>query len=126
MPDESFDWMKDPISVYFKPKDENIAKLITGNDYFEVPVNNVTFQFKEEVPMHDPVTNPSHYDGPGGSEAKDVMRDYFGDEFMAHYWLGCALKYLFRYKGKNGEQDLLKARRCIDYLMEVEYGGDGD
>lgn len=126
MPDDAADFTEKTMSLYFKPDDSDLAKMLTGKDYIEVPVCNMQFTFKEDDPMHDPVTNPSHYEGPGGSEAKDVMRDYFGDEFMAHYWLGCALKYLFRYKGKGGEQDLLKARQCIDYLMEVEYGGDGD
>lgn len=122
MPDESFDWLSDPISFYFKPKDDGTLSFLGGKDYVEVPVSNIQLTFKKEEPMHDPITSPSHYEGPGGAEAKDVMRDYFGDEFMAHYWLGCALKYLFRYKGKNGEQDLLKAKQCIDYLIEVEYG----
>lgn len=72
------------------------------------------------------ISHPSHYQGPGGAEAKDVMADYFGKEFMAHYWLGCSIKYLLRYKGKNGEQDLRKAIQCIEYLIDTEYQGETD
>lgn len=70
----------------------------------------------------DPVSHPRHYQGPGGMEAKDAMEGYFGKTFMADYWLGCALKYLYRYCVKNGAQDLDKAVQCIGYLKEAEYG----
>lgn len=74
--------------------------------------------------MNNNVNHPQHYHGLGGAEAKDVMRDYFGDAFMSDYWLGCAMKYLFRFKGKNGKEDLQKAKQCIDFLIESEYGKD--
>ena len=61
---------------------------------------------------------------PGGMEAKDAMAGYFGDEFMANYWLGCAMKYLMRHRSKNGREDLLKAIRCIEYLIGTEYPGE--
>lgn len=72
--------------------------------------------------MSDPVKHPGHYEGPGGMEAKDALAGYFGDAFMADYWLGCAMKYLMRYRRKNGREDLEKAIRCIEYLIEAEYG----
>ena len=36
--------------------------------------------------------------------------------------VGCIIKYLCRYKSKNGLQDLEKARHFIDILIELEYG----
>ena len=33
-----------------------------------------------------------------------------------------AIKYLCRWRNKNGKQDLLKARHYIDLLIELEYG----
>lgn len=36
------------------------------------------------------------------------------------FWEGNALKYLLRYKQKNGAQDLEKAKHYIDYLIERE------
>jgi hypothetical protein len=32
------------------------------------------------------------------------------------------VKYVTRFRGKNGKEDLLKARKYIDLLLEVEYG----
>lgn len=39
------------------------------------------------------------------------------------YIAGNVIKYVSRYKAKNGEQDLLKARHYIDLLLELEYSG---
>lgn len=33
-----------------------------------------------------------------------------------------AIKYLCRWRNKNGKEDLLKARHYIDLLIEMEYG----
>lgn len=34
------------------------------------------------------------------------------------------IKYVTRYKAKGGKQDLLKAKHCIDLLIEFEYGDE--
>ena len=36
--------------------------------------------------------------------------------------LGCAVKYLYRYPRKNGDQDLDKAIQCIKMLRDYLYG----
>jgi hypothetical protein len=64
----------------------------------------------------DPI-NPSHYLGPTGKKCHEVQKDVLGPG-MKFYWLGCILKYLFRYDKKNGIQDLEKAIRCIRFLIE--------
>lgn len=37
---------------------------------------------------------------------------------------GNIIKYTMRHKGKNGKQDLLKARHYLDLLIQLEYGND--
>jgi hypothetical protein len=37
---------------------------------------------------------------------------------------GNILKYIIRYKDKNGIEDLKKAKHYIDLLIEMEYGID--
>ena len=32
------------------------------------------------------------------------------------------VKYISRYKWKNGEEDLRKIKHCVDLLIELEYG----
>jgi len=38
------------------------------------------------------------------------------------YAVGNVIKYVMRYKDKNGLEDLKKARRYIDMIIEKEYG----
>lgn len=39
---------------------------------------------------------------------------------------GNVVKYITRYKHKNGKEDLLKAKHYIDLMIELEYGDDTD
>ena len=36
------------------------------------------------------------------------------------------VKYISRYKVKNGVEDLKKAKHMIDMLIDLEYGGDDE
>lgn len=38
------------------------------------------------------------------------------------YIVGCSIKYLCRYKTKNGIEDLYKAKHYIELLIEMEEG----
>lgn len=85
--------------------------------------------------MADEISAPGHYDGmtvdcmtamqsmlnaqPGHTPEGRVVTA------AALYWMGCALKYLWRWARKGGLKDLLKARQCIGYLIGEEYGPDG-
>lgn len=40
------------------------------------------------------------------------------------YLQGNVIKYITRYKDKNGEEDLKKAKHYIDLILEMEYGND--
>lgn len=35
---------------------------------------------------------------------------------------GSVIKYVCRFRSKNGKEDLMKARHFIDLLIELEYG----
>lgn len=69
--------------------------------------------------IHDPVNSPSHYCKGEGIECIDAIdaaiSDLSGSE--AHY-TATALAYLWRWKSKNGAQDLKKARWYLDRLIE--------
>ena len=38
--------------------------------------------------------------------------------------VGNVIKYVCRYKYKNGKEDLLKAKHYIELLIELEYGNE--
>ena len=76
-------------------------------------------------PAPNAVSHPRHYMGHTGIECMDALRSMIGRDGMECYWEGCAFKYLWRWRAKNGVEDLKKARQCIDYLVaEADGGGD--
>ena len=59
----------------------------------------------------------------GGNHYKDmkVQPSYFIHANGLGFLVGNVIKYVCRYKNKNGLQDLLKARHYIDMLIDAEY-----
>ena len=66
--------------------------------------------------MADIVNNPPHYNQ-AGIECIDAIRAATGDGFQ-YYLQGNIMKYLCRYRYKNGLEDLKKARWYLDSLIE--------
>lgn len=75
---------------------------------------------------HDAVNHPSHY-CTGGIECIDVIKatsqGMDGIEAFCH---GNTMKYLFRWKQKNGLEDLKKARWYIDRLIKMKEGSSNE
>ncbi|WP_043033238.1 DUF3310 domain-containing protein [Streptococcus suis] len=71
------------------------------------------------IKIYDNVDKPSHYQGKNGMEAIDVVRNFIGQltGVSAFYW-GNSMKYLLRFQSKNGLEDLKKARKNLDWLIE--------
>ena len=65
----------------------------------------------------DMVNHPPHYNQQG-IECIDAIHAATGDGFQ-HYLQGNIMKYLWRYRYKNGKQDLEKAKWYLDKLIEV-------
>lgn len=68
--------------------------------------------------MTDNVNNPSHYQGRYGMESIDALRNFMTPEQLKGFYLGNALKYQLRFQKKNGLEDLKKARKNLDWLIE--------
>ena len=67
----------------------------------------------------DMVNNPPHYNQ-AGVECIDAIRAAT-DEGYQYYLQGNIIKYLWRYRYKNGVQDLEKAKWYLDKLIgEIE------
>lgn len=71
--------------------------------------------------MTEAVSHPSHYTQ-GGIECIDAIRASLGSKDFASYCKGNVLKYLWRYRHKNGVEDLEKARVYLDWMIEAENG----
>ena len=68
----------------------------------------------------DMVNSPFHYNA-SGIECIDALRAALGEGFE-YYLQGNIMKYLWRYRYKNGTQDLEKARWYLDALIEEVEG----
>lgn len=64
----------------------------------------------------DMVNQPPHY-LVGGLEVIDIMKAKLTSEQFEGYLLGNVWKYTFRYRHKNGIEDLKKARLYLDRLI---------
>ena len=56
---------------------------------------------------------------------KSTYNDWVLGEFIfkedLNFFVGNVMKYVYRYKRKNGKQDLLKAKDYLDKLISLEY-----
>lgn len=52
----------------------------------------------------------------------EAMESWMTKEAFAGYLHGNCIKYLARYKDKNGLQDLQKCQHYLSKLIELEYG----
>jgi len=68
---------------------------------------------------NDKQVGGSHYkkNGVDGEQHWDRIFRLYGEG----YFVGCATKYIERYKDKNGKQDLQKAIHFLEKLIELEY-----
>lgn len=67
----------------------------------------------------DNVNHPDHYTS-GGIECIDAIRASLGDKDFADYCKGNIIKYLWRYRLKNGVEDLHKAQVYLRWMIEAE------
>jgi hypothetical protein len=69
--------------------------------------------------MKDPV-RPNHYHpkDDSGIHCHHAQRAALGSKGFEDYMIGCAMKYLYRWRHKNGAEDLAKAGECIRIAIE--------
>ena len=75
---------------------------------------------KQANAQSDMVNKPPHYNA-SGIECIDAIAAALGDGFE-FYLQGNIMKYLWRYRYKNGTEDLKKARWYLDKLTEEVEG----
>lgn len=76
--------------------------------------NNEFLKYRFEV-VKDNVNHPSHYNQ--GIECWDYIKSHNMD-----FLQGSVIKYVTRYKHKNGAEDLHKAIAFIRKILKEEYG----
>lgn len=67
----------------------------------------------------DNVNHPTHYTSTK-IETIEIIRDKLSAEAFEGFCIGNVLKYVTRYKLKNGLEDLQKARWYLDKIIRVK------
>lgn len=101
---------------------KSVVELAKGATEKEDPTKGATEKEDPAGAATDAVEHPAHYAGTG-IECMDAMASMMGAVAgdvppIAAYWWGNAFKYLWRWRKKNGREDLEKARQCIAYLLD--------
>lgn len=101
--------------------DPGAERTIPMAEYRE-DMNQLLEKKKEE--KVDNVNHPKHYEGSCSIECIDAMRFALEDQGLAYFCAGNVFKYLWRYKFKNGEEDLQKAKWYMIELSQLSYEND--
>ncbi len=88
-------------------------KELEASESIPKKVEMQIFDKKEDI-----VNHPSHYVS-GKYECYDVFNANFGDAMAKGYVIGNVFKYLWRFRDKNGVEDLKKARWYLDKAIEL-------
>ena len=102
-----------PNDRFFGPDKTDYYVLAEDEEDTEEPV------IQRTTDTHDPVNKPSHY-MLGDIEVKDIIAivaDKYHKGSVAHN-VASALEYQMRAPGKNGLDDIKKARKCLDFAIE--------
>lgn len=92
-----------------------------GTIWYDYEINQSIkeFKLKEEPQTSNLIENQPHYKNQG-IEPINLMRKNFSKEEFAGFLQGNVLKYMLRYKDKNGIEDLKKAKTYLTWLIEEE------
>lgn len=71
--------------------------------------------------MNDNINHPSHYTV-GGIETVDYIKAKLTKEQFEGYCIGNVIKYISRYRHKNGVEDLKKARWYLEKAIKKREG----
>ena len=104
-------------------KCEDCDDQVSSNCYCQI-VNEQTLKSLAEMGQaydaDDNVNNPSHYNQ-AGIECIDAIKASLGDNYQ-DYCKGNIMKYLWRYKYKNGIEDLKKAQWYLNSMIDSVEG----
>lgn len=105
---EGWMWLPEEVETAILEPSGYIALILPKPGPFE-PKKNVA----------EAVDHPSHYQSKTGLEAWDVIEAFTSDlNGIEAFDTGNVLKYMCRWKGKNGLEDLKKAKRYLEHLID--------
>jgi len=99
-----------PEGALYDITEEGRAHLAVND---KLPLLQWTPKLSERVKK---AVEPAHYKGKT-IEVFDVLNEFLSDEAVNGFFVGNVIKYVLRYKDKNGKEDLLKAKSYLEKLI---------
>lgn len=91
----------------------------------QLSASQITEQMTSTVDSgFDTVARPSPYAGHTVIDCKTAMESMLGTEAYVSHMQACVFEYIWRWRDKNGVEDLKEARECIDNMIRA-IEGDG-
>lgn len=94
----------------------NLRKLYFEEKVVEKKEFDEPCKLEQDV---DNVNHPKHYEGNTSLECIETMLVAFGREATMNFCMLNAFKYLWRYKNKNGYEDVKKAEWYCEYWFKL-------
>lgn len=88
-------------------------------------IDDTVSRFKEFEPYQKDAINPDHYKNQTSLECIEAMEIIFGRDAVIDFCRCNAWKYIWRWKNKNGEEDLDKANWYLERAFDM-LDGSGD
>ena len=104
--------IKEPEKVVVEPKKIEIVKHDAPIQY--TPINEKTVN---EIKNHVNGATPDYYKGKS-LQVFDILDEFLTPEANQGFYVGNIIKYVVRFRGKAGKQDLIKARDYLDKLID--------
>ena len=96
-------------------------KYVNDSKIENAKTTNIQFTIDTTKTKSDPVNSPTHYQT-GLIETIDSIKNILGHEKFQAYCIGNVIKYLSRYREKNGLEDLKKAETYISFIIKSYEG----
>lgn len=98
------------------------GRLVDGLEGETMNLENVAEEANEAMNKKADPTNPDHYKNSTSLECIEAMEIVLGDLGVTYFCVGNAWKYIWRWKNKNGVEDLKKAKWYIEKSWELNDG----
>lgn len=95
------------------------GRLVDGLEEKTMDLENLTEEVNEAINKKADPVNPNHYKNSTSLECIEAMEIIFGINAVIDFCVCNAWKYIWRWKNKNGAEDLKKAKWYIEKAWEL-------
>jgi hypothetical protein len=109
---------KAPAELKITPKTvDEIMSQPPNKEIIETEPVSINEKTLNEIKHHVNGSTPDYYKGKT-IQVFDILEEFLTPEANQGFYVGNIIKYVVRFRGKNGKYDLLKARDYLDKLIE--------